>query len=216
MINKEFLNKKVAKYKGIPYQGRIIPHYPGGSGNEIIKELLLSCWSAIESFWYINPWTEYLRSKKVLVIHPFEKSIRYQYENHRGDLFSNPKVLPSFHSLQIIKPTQGMGMSETDGYSTWFDAYEAICKKIEQTDFDIALIGAGAYGFPLAAYCKGLGKQAVHMGGCLQLLFGISGSRWELPHFGYQYKVFNTLWKRPYPEETPKNPNSEHTFAPYF
>ena len=47
-------------------------------------------------------------------------------------------------------------------------------------DFDTAIIGCGAYGFPLAAKLKAAGKQAFHMGGATQLLFGIKGSRWAL------------------------------------
>ena len=47
--------------------------------------------------------------------------------------------------------------------------------QMDQTDYDIALIGCGAYGFPLAAHAKRMGKQAIHMGGSLQLLFGIRG-----------------------------------------
>ena len=54
--------------------------------------------------------------------------------------------------------------------------------QIDKEDFDICLIGAGAYGFPLAAYVKRKGKKAVHLGGALQLLFGIKGSRWEDPN----------------------------------
>ena len=43
-------------------------------------------------------------------------------------------------------------------------------------DFDVALIGCGAYGFPLAAKLKTAGKQAIHLGGVLQALFGIKGA----------------------------------------
>ena len=46
-------------------------------------------------------------------------------------------------------------------------------------DFDVAIIGCGAYGFPLAAHAKKLGKIGIHLGGVTQLLFGIKGSRWE-------------------------------------
>ncbi|MDO5614604.1 MAG: hypothetical protein Q4G16_00310 [Cruoricaptor ignavus] len=52
-------------------------------------------------------------------------------------------------------------------------------EKISKTDFDIAIIGCGAYGFPLASFIKNLGKQAIHLGGVTQLLFGITGKRWE-------------------------------------
>ncbi len=35
--------------------------------------------------------------------------------------------------------------------------------RIAEKEFDVAIIGAGAYGFPLAAYVKSLGKQAIQM-----------------------------------------------------
>jgi hypothetical protein len=189
------------------------------------EEKLIKKWSnnatlinlaSMEAWWYTEPWSEYLQDKKVLVIHPFEKSIRYQYEHNRENLFANPKVLPLFRSLHIIRPTQGVGMSSTDGYATWFDACDALCKKIEATDFDIAIIGAGAYGLPLAAFVKTLGKQAVHMGGTTQLLFGIKGKRWESPNYSCQYKLYNPCWKRPYLEEMPKNPYCDMGTAPYW
>jgi hypothetical protein len=171
------------------------------SKNAILVDLL-----SLEPFWYINPWSEYLCDKKVLLILPFEKSARCQYENNREKLFRNPKVLPMFKSLSIIRPPQGIGMSSTGGYSTWFDAYDDMCAKIKASDFDIAIIGAGAYGLPLAAFVKNLGKQAVHMGGATQLLFGIKGRRWEVePWHLYQYEIYNEHWKRIDSDEVPKN-----------
>jgi hypothetical protein len=164
---------------------------------------------SLESFWYMEPWSEVLQDKKVLLISPFEESARYQYENNRERLFANPKVLPLFKSLHIIRPPQGIGMSSTGGYATWFDAYHDLCSKIREVDFEIAIIGAGAYGLPLAAYVKSIGKQAIHMGGSTQLLFGIKGRRWEVqPNLLYQYKIFNEYWKRIEKDETPKNTNT--------
>lgn len=62
-------------------------------------------------------------------------------------------------------------------------------------DFDIALIGCGAYGMPLASFIKGMGKQAVHLAGWTQILFGIKGKRWDdLP---YVSKFYNNAWVRP-------------------
>ena len=78
--------------------------------------------------------------------------------------------------------------------------------QIGQTDFDICLLGCGAYGFSLAASVKRMGKQAVHLGGALQLLFGIKGKRWEDPQYGVQrwglpegfyVNMFNDHWKKP-------------------
>jgi len=34
--------------------------------------------------------------------------------------------------------------------------------EIRKKDFDIAIIGAGSYRFPLAAFIKEIGKQAIH------------------------------------------------------
>ena len=75
-------------------------------------------------------------------------------------------------------------------------------EEINSKDFDIALIAAGAYGLPLAAHVKSIGKQAIHIGGSLQILFGIKGNRWDsMPGIN---KFYNEYWTRPSPDETPK------------
>ena len=119
-----------------------------------------------------HPWSRVLENKKVLVIHPFEKSIQAQYAK-RELLHENPYLLPKFE-LKTIKAVQSIAGNKTE-FATWFDALESMKQQIDKTDFDIALIGCGAYGLPLAAYVKSLGKQAVHLGGALQLMFGIKG-----------------------------------------
>jgi ketopantoate reductase len=73
--------------------------------------------------------------------------------------------------------------------------------EISKIDFDIAIIGCGAYGLPLAAHVKRMGKKVVHMGGATQLLFGIKGKRWEDSNF----KFINKYWVRPLEEEKPKD-----------
>jgi len=70
-------------------------------------------------------------------------------------------------------------------------------REIDKKDFDIALIGCGAYGLPLAAYIKSKGKQAIHIGGSLQLLFGIMGERWKSDK---TLKV-NNYWTKPFKED---------------
>jgi hypothetical protein len=55
-----------------------------------------------------------------------------------------------------------------------------MCSEISKLDFDIALIGCGGYGVPLAGFIYNkLKKQAIQIGGGLQLLFGVMGKRWE-------------------------------------
>ena len=46
-----------------------------------------------------------------------------------------------------------------------------------------------------------LGRQAVHLGGATQLLFGIKGCRWDAwPQFN---ALYNASWVRPLALETP-------------
>lgn len=135
----------------------------------------------LEPYWSFNPWTRVLKNKKVVVVHPFAELIENQYNEHRTELFENPDVLPIFH-LRTVKAVQSIG-GERNGFKDWFEALQWMKNEIDKEDYDICLIGCGAYGFPLAAHCKRQGKKAVHMGGALQLLFGIKGKRWEDPEF---------------------------------
>ena len=144
------------------------------------------------------PWTAALQGKKVLVVHPFEKSIQAQYPR-REQLFPGRQVLPEFE-LKTVKAVQSAAGSAVE-FSRWPDALAAMEEQMAAIDFDVALIGAGAYGLPLAAHVKTLGRQAIHMGGMLQLLFGIKGARWDdRPDIS---SLYNENWVRPLPEETP-------------
>ena len=146
-----------------------------------------------------RPWSRYLEGKRVLVVHPFADSIRAQYQK-RHLLFANPRVLPEF-DLTVIKAYQSMMGNNPDGFHNWFDALDSMKEQIAGTNFDVALIAAGAYGFFLGHYCKQLGRQALHLGGDLQLLFGIKGVRWE--ETGDARLLYNEHWVRPMEHETP-------------
>ena len=151
-------------------------------------------------FFFNYPWSAALKGKKVLVIHPFEETIIKQYEK-REKLFKNPEVLPEF-DLLTYKPVQGIGRAKNKlKYKTWFEALAKMKEDIKNIDFDVALIGAGAYGIFLAQFVKSLGRQAIHGGGATQLLFGIKGSRWDRMLEG---SFYNEHWTRPSKDETPE------------
>lgn len=165
----------------------------------------------LEPFFSEHPWTRYLKGKKVLVIHPFDALIKSQYQR-REKLFQNPDILPDF-DLQVIPAVQSLGGVCPD-YPDWFSALDSMKEMIDKTDFDICLLGCGAYGLPLAAHCKRIGKKAVHLGGVLQLLFGIRGKRWDKIGYGVNGKfklahdythLFNEYWIRPTSSYIPKN-----------
>ena len=157
-----------------------------------------------------KPWTSALKGKKVLVIHPFAETISHQYNNYRTKIFERKfeaeDILPEFE-LITLKAVQTINYNaESIKYRDWFEALDFMIKQCEKIDFDIAIIGCGAYGFPLAAAIKQMGKGAIHLGGATQILFGILGKRWETG--GYKVmleQIQNEYWTRPLPSEKLKN-----------
>lgn len=154
---------------------------------------------SLEPYYFGNPWSAALAGKKVLVVHPFAASIRSQYEQ-RERLFPGRPVLPEFAALTVIPAVQGIA-GERPPYESWFAALESMQSQIAAADFDIALIGAGAYGLPLAAWCRSLGRQAIQTSGATQILFGIKGRRWD--DHPIISALYNESWVRPGKNETP-------------
>ena len=148
---------------------------------------------------YEKPWTKALEGKKILIVHPFVDTIKKQYAI-RKKLFNNLDILPDF-KLETVKAVQSRAGNRTE-FGSWFDALDHMKKEIDKIDFDIAIIGAGAYGIFLAGHVKNRGKKAVHMGGVTQLLFGIKGNRWDNSEFANKY--YNQYWVRPSKDETIK------------
>jgi hypothetical protein len=165
----------------------------------------------LEPFYTDIPWTKALEGKKVLVIHPFAQTILSQYEK-RELLFKNQDTLPTFASLSVIKAVQSLG-GDNNQFRDWFEALEHMKSQMDQADYDVCLIGAGAYGFPLAAHAKRMGKKGLHIGGALQLFFGIRGKRWEDPEYGiwwglprgFYSDMMNKYWVRADKSDRPKN-----------
>lgn len=162
-------------------------------------------------FFVERPWTRALKDKRVLVIHPFIYSIQQQ-SKIKEKLFDNKDIWPDYELLlyRAIQSNAGTVVP----YKDWFEALDKMKSDIDKINFDIAIIGCGAYGLPLAAHIKRSGKKAIHLGGGSQLIFGIKGKRWE-GVYQYSYlpldydtdyrKLFNKYWCRPNNVETPKN-----------
>lgn len=166
-----------------------------------------------EPYYFANPWTDALRGKRVVVIHPFAGTIEKQYAR-REELFTNwniiaeksandvetskYEVLPAFE-LRTVRAVQTLAGEKDTRFENWFEALEYMYDECMKEDFDIALIGCGAYGLPLAVKIKEAGKQAVHVGGALQLFFGIKGSRWD--NHDRISKLYNDSWVRPGDED---------------
>jgi hypothetical protein len=155
----------------------------------------------LDPFSHGEPWSEALAGRKVLVVHPFAQTIRSQYQR-REALFKDPRMLPAFE-LQTFQAVQSLG-GQCPGFKDWFAALDWMQQGIAALDFEVAIIGAGAYGMALAAFIKReLGRKALHLGGTVQIMFGIRGRRWDQwPKFSEGF--YNEAWVRPSPAETPE------------
>lgn len=155
----------------------------------------------------IIPWTRALKGKKVLVINPFAESISRQYANNRERIFEKiydaDEILPEFELL-TLKSVQTVADNRDPRFSTWFEALDWMIDECSKLDFDVALIGCGAYGFPLAAAIKKMGKIAIQTCGCTQMIFGVLGERWTADK-RLMDEVVNDCWVRPLDSERPKD-----------
>jgi hypothetical protein len=175
-------------------------------GGEVLVKLMMPSTKFMRfhdfyHFLHDDPWTTALKGKSVLVVHPFEKSIQHQYKL-KDKIFKGVHCLPDFE-LITYKAVQSIAGNKPNGFDNWFQALDSMKSDFSKMNFDIAILGCGAYGMPLAAFIKSdLKKKAVHLGGNTQILFGIKGSRWENdPVFNH---LFNPYWIKPLAEETPK------------
>ncbi len=162
------------------------------------KDILLTKLAFLEPYYSDTPWTVALQGKKVLVVHPFKETIEKQYAK-RTLLFKNPNILPEF-DLKVIKAVQTIAGEQDSRFCDWEEALNYMYDEVMQHDFDVAIIGCGAYGMPLAAKIKKGGKIAIHLGGATQLLFGIKGARWDNT---LGKILYNEHWTRPLDTETP-------------
>lgn len=158
---------------------------------------------ALEPYYFNNPWTPALEGKRVLVVHPFEDTIRKQHEVGRYEhLFSDKRLAPDYELL-TLRAVQSIAGNKPAEFDDWFQALDWMKEEINKCDFDIAIIGCGAYGFPLAAYVKQIGKKAIHLGGAVANLFGIKSNAVEKRNKSLADKM-NEFWVRPDASETPK------------
>jgi len=143
-------------------------------------------------------WAQALNGKKVLVISPFVKEFKSQI--HLVDRIFENTNFPKAKFVFCKSPITQGGLS--DG-KNWITHLNDTKKTISKIDFDVALISAGSYALPLAAYAKEMGKIGINCGGELQLFFGVIGKRWNQK--GRHDKFLNEFWIRPLEENKPLN-----------
>jgi hypothetical protein len=136
-----------------------------------------------------------------LVVSPFVRTMKKQLPNMQK-IFKkfdwSSLTLGIQETCQFVRCPQFSYM-EPSPFESWSEGLERLQDQVLQHEFDLAIIGAGAWSLPLVAAIKQAGRKAMHFGGATQLFFGIRGKRWD----HYIYDHFNEYWVRPLPEDTP-------------
>ena len=134
-----------------------------------------------------DSWIYGIEGKKVLVVSPFVEYMAKQYE--KRNLLWNGIRIPEFE-LHTVKALFWYDGYKDPSFKSWFEAFDYLYLESMKQDFDIALLGCSTFSTPLALKFRERGKQAVHVGGPLQLMFGIKGKRWD----AYFTDTYNEHW----------------------
>jgi len=86
------------------------------------------------------------------------------------------------------------------------EAVDWIVSEVVRQGSRFALIGCGGIGMLVALELKKRGVIAIVLGGAIQVLFGIKGSRWK--NHPIISKFWNDFWVNPSETEKPNGANS--------
>ncbi|TDU71402.1 hypothetical protein EI77_02526 [Prosthecobacter fusiformis] len=142
-------------------------------------------------------WMNALEGKRVLVVSPFASTIQSQIPK-LGRVWEKRGWVPGVEFTVVSFPY----LIDENCDEPWWQVYTRIASVIASADYDVGLFGCGGLGLLFAAEAKRSGKVGLHLGGHLQLLFGIYGKR----HLEQEWfrKMINQDWVRPISSEIPK------------
>jgi len=145
------------------------------------------------------PWTQYLLGKKVLIISPFVDSFKKQLDAGFKVICGDFEIFKDNQEFVFYKCYNTIAGNHI--HKNWIATLDKMLNDINKLDFDIALVSCGGYGSLLCDYIhNGMHKSAIYVGGCLQILFGVTCTRYINDKWGGEYLNKNGLI-RPSKEE---------------
>jgi hypothetical protein len=156
---------------------------------------------SLEPYYFKENWMPSLKGKRILIVHPFSKTLMKQVPNIK-EIFPEKSWFEDC-DIQFAQPPLTLAGNHQN--KDWQEHLNPFLESLsELKDFDIALIAAGGYGMLISDYIyTKLNKSVMYIGGALQLFFGVIGKRWfENKDI---LKIMNDNWIRPDRCDKPNN-----------
>ncbi len=136
-----------------------------------------------------------LRGRRLLLVSPFASLLKERATRATFEATWSKTGKPWFGpaSVEAIEFPYGFEPRTWEKYPTVLDLLAEIESRIAGCDFDVALIGAGGLGIPLAASVRRLGRVGISLGGHIQPLFGVLGARWR-DDAAWRERYINDAW----------------------
>lgn len=130
---------------------------------------------------FLNDFKIFAEGKKILIVSPFSETIKSQYKR-KDHLIKNYKY-PNFELITYTTPiTYNTESDKIDCVNTrnWNEQAELMSNDISNLEFDIALLSCSSYAMYLGRHIyKNMHKQAIYIGGVMNVFFNIKGERYN-------------------------------------
>lgn len=191
-------NCDICTIGGVPEDIAISKYVENNLNYTFIEEMnlndkILTHYTFIESIDpFLKSFKKWGENKKILIISPFEETIKFQIQNHRINNLINNYIFPNceFKTYKIPITYNSDEISSkyfdkiTQNYGNWIELAEDMIEEISLIDFDIAFISAGLYSMILGDKIKTkLHKKSLYIGGMLNVFFNFYGSRYDTSFF---------------------------------
>ena len=176
-----------------------------GDGQQLVSKRTLHIpkimAQSLEPYYVKNSWMPALRGKRILIIHPFAKTIQQQLP-HLSTIFPDREWFPECTIRCLAPPLTLAHNHQNKEWKVHLDGFLEILSK--EKDVDIALVAAGGYGMLISDYLyTKMNTSVMYIGGALQLFFGIIGKRWFTNK--NILALMNDDWVRPDSADKPTN-----------
>lgn len=165
-----------------------------------------------------NPWTRYLKGKKVAVVTTHAESIKAQWEKGLDKIWGDKlDIIAPFELVKVIRAPYHASLDDRqyEGSECWEDNVGYILAELDDIDYDVLLAGASTMSPFLVWAAKSAGKVGIQTGGTLMLWFGLLGYRWtKVPGYSKWHSMYNEHWIPPLDIDKPQRKhNGESSFA---